>query len=323
MDVWIYNKVMKEKRLGKVGRFRDYAKGNWGLYLMCIPGLVFLCVYKFAPLYGLTLAFKEYDMFAGTSLLDSLNKSPWVGLAYVKKVFESSNFLQLLANTLIISLYKIIFLFPVPIIVALLLNEVKGHFFKSSVQTMMYLPHFLSWVIIYGIFFSLLSSDGIVNSFLIKLHFQPVNFLSDPKTFRSLLVFTEGWKETGWSCIIYLSALTGIDPALYEAATVDGAGRFGKMWHVTLPGLTPVIVMMLMLKVGNILQAGYEQILVMYNPAVYKVGDVIQTWVYRVGLGQMDFSTGTVVGLFESVVGFILIIVFNSLCKKTVGRSLW
>ena len=302
---------------------KKYLKVNKALYLMCVPGLIFLIVYKFAPLYGLTLAFKDFGMFLGNGLLDSLIKSPWVGLKHVRSVFASPDFIRLLSNTVIISLMKLVYLFPIPVILSIIINETRGSIFKNSVETAIYLPHFLSWVIIYGIFFSLLSSNGVANRIISALGGENINFLSDPNTFRALLVFTEGWKETGWSCIIYLSALTGVDEALYEAAKVDGCNRFQRIIHVAIPSILPTIVMMLLLKLGNILQAGYEQILVMYNPAVYSTGDIIQTWVYRIGLGQMDFSRGTVVGLFESVVGFILIVSFNSICRKIFKRSLW
>lgn len=293
------------------------------LYIMCIPGILFLVIYKFLPLYGLTLAFKDFGMFLGNGLLDSLNKSPWVGLKYFKEVFASPEFFHLLKNTLLISFWKLVFLFPLPIIISVVLNEARGRAFRNTVQTAIYLPHFLSWVIIYGIFFSLLSSNGVVNRMIEFFGGHGINFLSNPDTFRGLLVFTEGWKETGWSCIVYLSALTGVDEALYDAAKVDGCNRMKKIWHVALPTILPTIIMMLLLKLGNLLQAGYEQILVMYNPAVYSTGDIIQTWVYRIGLGQMNFARGTVVGLFESVVGFVLIVTFNSVCRKIFNRSLW
>ncbi|NCB71360.1 MAG: sugar ABC transporter permease [Clostridia bacterium] len=312
-----------KKLLSPQKNFWTYFLQNWELYCMCIPGLLFLFLYKFSPLYGLTLAFKDYNLFAGSNLLDSLNKSPWVGFAHFSRIFSSPQFSRLLSNTIIISIYKLVFLFPIPIILAVLLNEMHAPRYKKIVQTVMYLPHFLSWVIIYGVFFSLLSSNGIVNTYIQGLGGNSIQFLSNPKIFRSVLVFTEGWKEVGWSCIIYLGALTSIDPALYEAATIDGASRFQKIKFVTIPGILSSIAMMLLLRVGNILQAGFEQILVMYNPAVYSVSDIIQTYVYRVGLGQMDFSTGTAMGMFESVVGFILIIICNKISRKFFERSLW
>lgn len=304
-------------------KFSSYFRANWILYVMSIPGLLYVIIYKFVPYIGLSLAFKDFNMFAGSNLFDSLIKSPWVGFKYFRQLFEGSTFWTLLGNTLSISLYKLIFLFPLPIIIALLINEIRNTSFKKTVQTIIYLPHFLSWVVISGVFFTLLSSTGVVNSMLSSLGLGNINFLTNPDTFRSLLVFTEGWKETGWSCVVYISALTAIDPCLYEAAEIDGANRLQRMCHVSLPGMIPIIMMMLMMRIGNILQAGTDQILVMYNPAVYSTGDVLQTYIYRVGLGQMDFSTATALGLFESVVGFILIVAANSFSRHFFNRSLW
>lgn len=280
-------------------------------------------IYKFLPLIGLQLAFKNYNVFAGNGLLDSMLKSPWVGLRHFQTIFSSDQFWQLMTNTITISLYKLICLFPIPIVLAVLMNEIRAIRFKRSVQTLIYLPHFLSWVIIHGVFSSLLSHSGALNQFLSLIGQPAASLYTDVSTFRGLLVFTEGWKENGWGAIVYLAALTSIDPSLYEAATVDGANRFQRMWHVTLPGILPVVSLMLLLRAGAILAAGTEQILVMYNPAVYKVADILQTHIYRVSLGKLDFSTGTAMGLFESVIGFFLMIVCNGLSKRHFGRSLW
>ena len=303
--------------------FGQYLKENYALYLMCIPGLIYVIGYKFLPLIGLQLAFKKYNMFAGNGLLDSMFKSKWVGLAHFEKIFHSDEFWLLLNNTVSISLLKMVILFPLPILLAILMNEMHSIRFKRSVQTLIYLPHFLSWVIIHGIFSTLLSNSGVINNFLVSVGLPRISLYTDPTLFRYLLIFTEGWKESGWGAIVYLAALTSIDPQLYEAATVDGANRLQRMWHVTLPGIVPVISLMLLLRVGGILAAGTEQILVMYNPAVYNVADVLQTYIYRVSLGKLDFSTGTAMGLFESIVGFLLTVSCNGLSKKLFGRSLW
>lgn len=303
--------------------FGQYLKENYALYLMCIPGLIYVIGYKFLPLIGLQLAFKKYNMFAGNGLLDSMFKSKWVGLTHFEKIFHSDEFWLLLNNTVSISLLKMVILFPLPILLAILMNEMHSIRFKRSVQTLIYLPHFLSWVIIHGIFSTLLSNSGVINNFLVSVGLPRISLYTDPTLFRYLLIFTEGWKESGWGAIVYLAALTSIDPQLYEAATVDGANRLQRMWHVTLPGIVPVISLMLLLRVGGILAAGTEQILVMYNPAVYNVADVLQTYIYRVSLGKLDFSTGTAMGLFESIVGFLLTVSCNGLSKKLFGRSLW
>ena len=229
----------------------------------------------------------------------------------------------MLRNTLEINGLKILILFPIPICAAILLNEIRNQFYKKMLTTAIYIPYFFSWVVIYGIFYSLLGSYGIVNTVLAKLGMDRVQFFTDPHVFRGVLVFTEGWKEVGYNTIIYLAAITGIDPTLYEAARIDGANKWQQIWHVTLPGLLPTIVLMLILKVGYILNTGFEQVLIFYNPAVYDVADIIQTYVYRIGLGQANFSLATALGLFNAVIAFILVVGANTVSKKVLGRSIW
>ena len=304
-------------------KFLPYLRDHYLLYLMMLPGLFFLIVYKFLPLYGLTIAFKDYSIFAGSNPIDAIAKSEWVGFQHFERLFASSQFVKVLLNTLIINGYKIIFLFPIPIICAIMLNEIRHVAYKKLCQTSIYIPYFFSWVIVFGIFYSLLGTYGIVNNALAALGYERISFFSDIRVFRGLLVFTEGWKEIGWNTVIYLAAITAIDPTLYEAARVDGAGKLRQIWHITLPGLAPTIVLMLILKVGYILETSFEQILVFYNATVYDVADVIQTYVHRMGLGQADFSLGTALGLFNSVVAFILIVGANTVCKKLLHRSIW
>ena len=308
---------------GRKQPFPKYFCANWMLYAMSIPGLIYVVGYKLLPLLGLQLAFKDFNIFLGKNILDSMAKSRWVGLKYFQKIFASGQFEMLLRNTLTISLLKLVILFPIPIVVALMLNEVRNKPFLRTTQTMVYLPHFLSWVVIHGIFITMLSSSGMINRLLAALNLPPINAYTNPYAFRWLLIFTEGWKETGWSSIVYLAALTGIDPELYDAAYVDGAGHFKRILHVTLPGILPVVSLMLLLRVGNILQAGSDQILAMYNASVYSTADVLQTYIYRVSLGKLDFSTGTALGIFESVVGFVMLVSCNAVSRKTTGRSLW
>jgi len=304
-------------------RFSLYFRKNYDLYLMSIPGLLFLIVYKFIPLYGLTLAFKDFNLFIGDNIIDSIFKSPWVGMKHLNRIFQDEVFLQVISNTLLISLYKLIFLFPVPILIAIALNELRIRWVKRWVQTLVYLPHFLSWVIIFGLFYSLLGSYGLINQFLASIGLGSISFFSDSAWFRSLLVFTEGWKESGWNTILFLAAMTAVDPQQYEAAVVDGAGRFKRIWHITIPGIVPVIMLVFVLRLGQVLNAGFEQVLVMYNPAVYEVADIIQTYVYRIGLGKLDFSLSTALGLFESVIAFILIFSSNWACRRYLGKSIW
>lgn len=303
--------------------FFKYFRANWALYLLSVPGLIYVIGYKILPLIGLQLAFKDFNMFAGNGILDSMFKSEWVGLAYFKKIFGSSNFSHLLTNTLTISLMKLVINFPLPILLALMLNEVRNRVFTRVAQTLAYMPHFLSWVIIHGIFVTLLSSNGFVNHALNAIGVDGIGFYTNPQVFRWLLVFTEAWKETGWGAIVYLAALTSIDEELYDAAYVDGAGYFKRLWHITLPSIIPIISLMLLLRLGGILGAGHEQILVMYNSTVYSTADVLSTYIYRVGMGKLDFSTATALGLFESVVGFILMVTCNQISRKVLGRSLW
>ncbi|WP_108995603.1 ABC transporter permease [Paenibacillus agaridevorans] len=304
-------------------RFWRYFRMNYDLYLMCLPGLIFLVVYKFAPLLGLSLAFKDFNLFAGNNIIDSIMASPWVGMKHFNRIFEDEAFLRVISNTLIISLYKLVFLFPIPILVAISLNELRIRWMKRWVQTIVYLPHFLSWVIIFGLFYSLFGSYGMINKVIEAVGGQSISFFSDSSWFRSLLVFTEGWKETGWNTILFLAAMTAIDPQQQEAALIDGAGRFKRIWHITIPGIMPVIMLVLVLRLGQILNAGFEQVLVMYNPAVYDVADIIQTFVYRIGLGKMDFSLSTALGLFESVIAFILVYSSNQASKRFLGKSIW
>lgn len=293
------------------------------LYIMLIPGLFFLIIYKFLPLYGIQMAFRDYNIFLGANPIDAIAKSPWVGTKHFSKLFASSQFSKVFANTLIINGMKILFLFPLPIICAILLNEIRNVTYRKFMQTSIYIPYFFSWVMIFGIFYSLLGTYGIVNNGLSRIGLERVRFFTDQGKFRGLLVFTEGWREIGYNTVIYLAAITGIDMTLYEAAKVDGANKWQQLWHVTLPGLLPTIVLMLILKVGYILDTGFEQVLVFYNPAVYDVGDIIQTYVYRLGMGKMDFSMSTALGLFNSIVAFVLIVGANAVSRKTLHRSIW
>lgn len=312
------NRILKSIR-----DFGIYFKQHPLMYLMLVPGLFFLIVYKFLPLYGIQMAFRDYNIFLGSNPLDAIAQSPWVGMKHFNKLFASSQFMTVLSNTLIINGMKILFLFPIPIVCAIMLNEIRQALYKKFLQTTIYIPYFFSWVMIFGIFYSLLGSYGILNNLIAALGLERIRFFTDTKIFRGLLVFTEGWREVGYNTVIYLAAITGIDISLYEAAKVDGANKWKQLWHITLPGLLPTIVLMLILKVGYILDTGFEQVLVFYNPAVYDVGDIIQTYVYRLGMGQMDFSLSTALGLFNSVVAFILIVGANTVSKKTLHRSIW
>ncbi|NQX64329.1 ABC transporter permease [Paenibacillus qinlingensis] len=291
---------------------------NYDLYLLLIPGILFLLIFKYAPMYGVVIAFQDFNIF------DGFTGSKFVGLDQFEKLLHSEEFYQVFVNTLVISVYKIVLLFPIPIIIALFLNEVRKAFFKKTIQTIIFLPHFLSWVIISGLFINILSpSGGLVNNVIAWFGGTPISFFLDNHFFRSVVVFTAGWKESGWNAIIFIAAIAGIEQEQYEAASIDGAGRIRQMLHITLPGIVPTIVLILILRMGYLLEAGTEQILTMYNSVVYASGDVIGTFVYRQGLGQQDYSFSTAVGLFNSLVGFILIVAGNELSKKLIKRSIW
>lgn len=315
-----YQKQKKQQFNALSGRsnFFTRLRNNYEIYLLMIPGLVFLLLFKYTPMYGIIIAFKDFNIF------DGISGSKWVGLQNFSRLFNSDEFYQVFRNTLLISFYKIGILFPIPIFIAVLLNEVKKMLFKRTIQTVIYLPHFLSWVIIGGLFVNILSpSGGLINNFIELFGGQPVTFMMDNHWFRSVLVFTTGWKEAGWGAIIYIAAIAGIEQELYEAAVIDGAGRIRQIIHITIPGIASTIVLMFILRIGSVLDAGTEQILIMYNPVVYKTADVIGTYVYRIGLGKMDYSFSTAVGLFNSVVGFLLIITGNTVSKKLLHKSIW
>lgn len=315
--------VQREKAAGlalssaKRKRWRGLRQ-DYDLYLLLLPGLLALLTFKYAPMFGIVIAFKDFN------LLEGVWGSPWAGLTYFRELFADPNFYSVLVNTLLINFYKLVFQFPLPIMLALMINEVRHLAFKRLTQTVTYLPHFLSWVIISAIFINLLSPQtGVLRGLFAAFGWQDVMMIADERFFRSVLVLSAAWKETGWSSIIYLSAIVSIDTQLYEAAKMDGAGKLRQIWHVTLPGIRNVIIFIIMLRVGHALSNDVEQVLMFYSPMVYSVGDVIGTYVYRVGLGQMKYSFSTAIGLFQSVIGMALIVTVNHLSKKFGDRGLW
>jgi len=287
-------------------------------YIMMMPGLIFLLIFKYLPMYGLIISFQDFNIFSG------VNGSPWVGFAQFQRLFQSHEFYQVFRNTLLINVYKIVFFFPIPILLAIMLNEVRITVFKRSVQTIIYLPHFISWVVVSGMMITILSpNNGLVNIIIKIFGGESISFLMNKNYFRSILVLSSIWKEAGWSAIVFLAAITGIDMELYDSAKVDGAGRIKQIIHITLPGLLSTIVLMLIMRLGRLLVGGVDQVLMLYNPVVYEVGDIIQTFVYRMGLGKSEYSFTTAVGLFDSVIGFILIISGNKVSKNLLGKSIW
>ena len=285
---------------------------------MLAPVLAWYGIFEYGPLYGIQLAFKDFAIMKGIS------GSPWVGWKHFHYLFTASpDFARIFRNTVVISFYHIVFGFPAPIILALLLNEVRLARFKRVVQSISYLPHFLSWVILSGLLTAILSpTTGAVNVALQWLGFDPIYFMADPRYFRFTLVASNIWKEVGWGSIIYLAALAGIDPSLYEAAVMDGASRWKQTLYITLPQMLPVISIMFILRIGSVMNAGFDQIINMYNPAVYSVADIIDTYVYRIGLGQLQYSLTTAVGVFKNVIAFLLVLLTNYLVKKSGQEGL-
>jgi putative aldouronate transport system permease protein len=283
-----------------------------------LPVVVWYILFRYVPMYGIIIAFKNYNIFTG------IGKSPWVGFLYFQQFFQSVFFWRLLRNTFLISIYGLVFGFPAPIILALLFNELKNGFFKKLTQTISYLPHFISTVIIVSMFVEFLSpTRGLVNNLISAMGGSRVYFLGDPKYFRTVYTLMNIWRGVGWGTIIYLAALTGISPELYEAAIIDGCNRFRQTLHVTLPGIANTIIIMLIFRIGELLSVGSESIILMYNPAIYETADVISTYVYRRGLVEAQYSFGAAVGLFDALIGMALIGIANTLAKRYSETSLW
>ena len=283
-----------------------------------LPGIIYFVIFKYVPMAGLVISFQNYSPYLG------ILGSEWVGLEHFKTFFMNPDFKMLLVNTFSISILNLVFFFPMPIILALLLNEIKNKFMKKSIQTMIYIPHFISMVIVASITFTLLNTDsGVINQIIYSLTGNKLEFLSDPKYFRWIIVIQNIWKETGWGMIIFLAALAGVDTQLYEAAQVDGAGKLRQVWHVTLPTIKSTIIIMLIMKVGTLLNTGFEQIFLMKNSLNSSVAEVFDTYVYTLGITQGAFSYSTAVGMFKSVVATVMVLTTNWICKKCGETGLY
>ncbi len=288
------------------------------LYLISIPGILFFLVFKYVPLLGSVIAFQNYNLFAG------FKGSPWVGLEHFERMFRHHDFLRILKNTLLLGAYDILFAFTAPIVLALLLNEVRLALYKKIVQTVIYAPHFLSWVIVSGIFVGMLSpSSGIVNVILGWFGAEPIYFLGEDSFIRTILVGSGLWRDVGWGTIIYLAALTGINPELYEASQIDGAGRWKQTLSITVPALLPVITVLFLLKIGDFMDYGFERVFVFQNPLNIQNSEILDTYIYKAGLKQLQYSYATAIGLFKSVVGLFLLAIANTLSRKATGESLY
>ncbi|ULL14806.1 sugar ABC transporter permease [Paenibacillus sp. H1-7] len=290
--------------------WKRIVKGKY-IYLLAMPGFLFLLLFKFVPMWGLLLAFQDYSPFKG------IMGSQWVGLKHFADLMGDANFYRMLRNTLLINLFGLVFYFPLPIVLALMVNEVRHELFKKINQSLVYMPHFLSWVIIASMTFFILSTDiGIVNKLLNTFGLAPIPFLTQSSFFWGLITGQTIWKEAGWGTIIFLAAIAGVDPQRYEAAVVDGSSRFRQIWHITLPAIRPTIVVLLILRLGHMADVGFEQILLMMNPLVREVGEVFDTYAYTQGILRGQFSIGVTVGLFKGVVGLVFVVTANYIVKK-------
>lgn len=302
------------------GHFIRRLVKQWDLQLMVLPGILLVFVFSYIPMYGILMAFQNYDIFNG------FLASPWVGFDNFRRFFDDPRFFEIMRNTIVISFFKIVVCFPAPIILALMLNEVNHMFFKRIVQTITYLPHFLSWVIVAGFTMSILSTDnGSLNILLQSVNIidEPINFLSIPKYFWTIIVTTNLWKSIGFGSIVYMAAIAGIDPQLYEAAALDGASKIKQIFLITLPSIMPIITIFMILEIGNLLNAGFEDLLLLgSNPILRNVSDVIDTYVYRVGISNSLYSYATAIGLFKAVISVSLLSIANVIARKT-GNSLW
>ncbi|MDY4611644.1 MAG: ABC transporter permease subunit [Sphaerochaetaceae bacterium] len=310
--------LMRSKNEIKTVKTKNTAKKFGMLYLMLVPAFIYYLVFHYGPMYGLVIAFQDYYPLKGVT------GSAFVGLKHFKALLSNPFFFSVFRNTLIISLYKLLICFPAPIVLCLALNEIKRPKFKKVTQSISYLPHFISWVVISGVFIEFLSpSRGPINILRQQLGLDSIFFIADAKYFRGVLVLTDLWKSVGWGSIVYLSAITSIDPSLYEAAEIDGAGRIKQIIHVTLPSLIPIFTVMFIMESGKILNDSFQQVYNFLTPTTYGVGDVISTFVYRMGIMNMQYSFTTAVDLFKNTVSMVLVLLTNYVARKTSDYALW
>lgn len=299
------------------GAWRRNALAHWELYAFLLPGIVLAILFWAMPMTKIVIAFKNFKPLKGIS------GSAWVGLNNFRKMFSDPDVWNVIKNTLEINLLSIVICVPLPMFMAIMLNEVRCMPLKKVVQTLVYIPHFFTWVVVYSIFFTLLGSTGLINTFLKKALGTEIYFFTNGGWFRFMLILSQAWKGTGWGTIVYLSAITAIDDETYEAATIDGASRMQQALRITMPSLIPTFVLMLTIRMGSIISGGFDQVLVFYNASVYKSADILGTYVYRMGIGQANFSFATAVGLFESVVGLMFVLMSNFASKRLTGRTVW
>jgi len=305
------NPIIGAKKLG-----RDISK-NKLVYLMLLPVLAFYIIFHYVPMGGLIIAFQDFIPHRGMA------GSEWVGFRYFIEFFNSMFFFRLMRNTFLLNVYDILIGFPVPIILALMLNELTSKRFKSAVQTSIYIPHFVSLIVLCGIIIDFSSTEGVINDILVFFGFERSNLMVNPGYFRPMFIVSNLWQFAGWSSIIYVAALSGVNQELYDAAEVDGCGRFSRIWHVTLPAIQPIIIIMLILRLGNIMTVGFEKVILLYNPLTFETADVIASYVYRRGILEANFSFATAVGLFNSAMNFVFLLFANWMSRKATDESLW
>ncbi|MCG3268289.1 sugar ABC transporter permease [Yoonia sp. I 8.24] len=302
----------------RMTRIVDHLRANWQIYVLLAPTIIWFLVFLYRPMYGLQIAFKDYSVFRG------IEGSPWIGFEHFHTLFGSDQFIRALKNTVIISMLTLVFGFPMPIILALMFNEVLNQTYKKTVQTVVYLPHFISTVIISGIVITAFSpSSGVVNTVLDWLGFDKIYFLTKPEWFRPIFIGSGIWQEAGFSSIVFLAAIAGVNPSLYESAVVDGASRWQMMWKITIPSIMPTIIIMLIIRIGNLLEVGFELIILLYQPATYQTADVVNTYIYRQGLQVGQYDLAAAAGLFNAVVAFVLVMTANTISKRYSRTSLW
>ncbi len=298
-------------------KLRSRIRRYWGVYALFVPSLIFLAVFCYSPMYGITIAFKDFKVFSGIAA------SEWVGLKHFITIFDDPRFYVVLKNTLYISFWRLLICMPIPIVFALLLNEVRNKWFKKGVQAVNYFPYFLSWVVFYGVVYNFTGPNGLINQMLVKMGQEQVNLTTNPNAFLPLIIITDLIKNTGWSSIVYMAAIAGIDVQLYEAVAVDGGGKMRQLWHVTLPGIRGIICFQYCMAIANIFSAGFDQIFMFLNPTLYDVGDILDTYIYRTGLISSNYEVSTAVGLMKGLVGMALIISANKVARKMGEKSLW
>ncbi|CAG7614544.1 ABC transporter permease [Paenibacillus allorhizosphaerae] len=305
------NKASYASRLRKDLRMNKY------VYMMAFPVIAFYIIFHYVPMGGVIIAFQDFNAFKG------MFGSPWVGLKHFNDFLTSPYAFRVIKNTLLINVYQILFGFPAPILLALLINEIRSHSFKRSIQTVSYMPHFISLVVICGMLVDFTASTGVINDIIHLFGGERSNLLMQKDLYRLLYISSGIWQEVGWGSIIYLATLSAVDPSLYEAASIDGAGRFNKLLHITVPSLIPTIVILLIMRLGHIMSEGFEKVILLYNPLTYETADVISSYVYRRGLQEANYSFGAAVGLFNSSINFIILVAANSISRKFAKESLW